>query len=181
MLLYKPDKNALEWKALAAACDARGPTRSRCSPPAARSRRRTTITTIASWRRLPAGPSRFPTGALAAAARSAARGRSRVLHRRCDDHRDRRRVLRARACQRQHRDRHPHRGARARDRARLRRSMRSRAARLSTVYMPGRKITMLPEAAVARVHAHGGRGRARAVAVRRSRRPTARRCAHERA
>ena len=46
MLLYKPDKNALEWKALSAACDASRTTRSSCWTPAARFRRRTTITTI---------------------------------------------------------------------------------------------------------------------------------------
>ena len=61
------------------------------------------------------------------------------------------------------------------------RSIAIARARLSTVYMPGRKITMLPDDVDRRVHAGGRHRAAGAVAVRRDRRRTARRCAHARA
>ena len=94
----------------------------------------------------------FPQGArvrrvrrAAAAARAAGGRRARVLDRRRDDDRDRRCVLGARAGQRPLRDRHPHRRAGAR-RFRAASPLDAMArARLSTVYMPGRKLTMLPD------------------------------------
>ncbi len=58
-------------------------------------------------------------GSSAAAPRSPACTGARVLRGRRDHHRDRRRILGARARQRPSRDRHPHRGPRARDCARL--------------------------------------------------------------
>ena len=160
MLLYKPDKNTLEWKALAAACDAR---------------RRIRVALLAACGAIPSTHDyhfnascsrRFRAGIAFPALRGAAadcrelprRRRARVLDRRRDDHRDRRRVLGARARQRQPRDRHPHRRAGAR-RSRAARALDAIArARLSTVYMPGRKITMLPETAIARFTLAAGRG-----------------------
>jgi exoribonuclease-2 len=100
----------------------------------------------------------FPQGtgfgdyvAPAAARRSACRAEVQcLLHRRRGDDGDRRRLLGHRRCA----DggwthRHPHRRAGPGHPARLRRWTRSLASRLSTVYMPGNKITMLPDAIVA--------------------------------
>ena len=87
------------------------------------------------------------------------RRRAGVQHRRRDDHRDRRRVLGDAPRRRLGAHRRAHRRAGARLRARLRRSTRSPRERLSTVYMPGDKITMLPPPVDRAVHA-----RARAAA-----------------
>ena len=168
MLLYRPDKNALEWKALAAACEAR-----KTNPVALLAACGAIPSThdyhfnaflaeafphgvaFPAWGTLPPVPE-LPRGDCA-----------RVLDRRRDDHRDRRRVLGARASQRQLRGRHPHRVPGARHPARQRRSTASRATRLSTVYMPGRKLTMLPDEAVAAFTLKAGHGAAGAVAVHR--------------
>ena len=57
MLLYQPDKNALEWKALARACETLKTNPVELLARAARSRRRTTSISTASWpRRFPAAP-----------------------------------------------------------------------------------------------------------------------------
>ena len=137
----------------------------------ARSRRRTTTTSIASS---PRRSRRAPVSRRGRRCRRCptcrSRRRARVLDRRRGDDRDRRRVLGARAVRRARRGRHPHRGAGARDRARQRRSTRSARARLSTVYMPGRKITMLPDDVVAAFSLPRAPTRARAVALRRARR-----------
>ena len=98
MLLYRPDKNALEWKALAAACEAAQDQ----SAGAARGVRRDSVDARLSLRSLPrrgvsARHRVSRLGRAAGAARAAARRRARVLDRRRDDDRDRRRVLGARA------------------------------------------------------------------------------------
>ena len=128
---------------------------SRCSPSAARSRRRTTTTTTRFLAEA------FPAGRRVPAVRGAA---ARCPSCRCrrvrafsiddaHDDRDRRRVLGARA-RRTAITRSASTSPRRRSRSRAdRRSTRIARARLSTVYMPGRKITMLPDEAVARVHA----------------------------
>ena len=111
-------------------------TRSRCSPRAARFRRRTSTTsTRSSRRRFRRGTAFPPWGSAAAAARTAGRAGARVLDRRRDDDRDRRRVLGARAARRQLRGRHPHRRAGARRSPRgsaARRASRARGCRPST-------------------------------------------------
>ena len=86
-------------------------------------------------------------GRAAAAARAADRGRARVLDRRSHDDRDRRRVLGARAADRQ-REIGIHIAAPALAMPRGSALDAIARGRLSTVYMPGRKLTMLPEEAV---------------------------------
>ena len=168
MLLYRPDKNALEWKALA-----RGVRRAQDeSGRAARRLRRDSVDARLSLQRFlveafPQGVAFPDWGALPPLPELPRRRRARILDRRRNDDRDRRRVLGARACQRQLRDRHPHRGAGARDAARQRRSIAIARARLSTVYMPGRKLTMLPDEAVAAFTLQRRRRPAGAVALRR--------------
>ena len=149
MLLYKPDKNALEWKALAAACDAL-----QTNP----------VALLADCGAIPSShdyhynaflAQAFPQGIAlprvghaAAGAGAAAGGGPRVLDRRRDDDRDRRRVFGARAAERQLRGRHPHRRARARDSRAARRSMPSRARGCRPSTCPGARSRCCPTAAV---------------------------------
>ena len=87
----------------------------------------------------------FPPLPVPAHAGAAAGRRAGVLDRRCHHHRDRRRVLGRDAGRRHGAGRHPHRRARPGHPRATTRSTRSRAQRMSTVYMPGDKITMLPD------------------------------------
>jgi exoribonuclease-2 len=138
-------QNTLEWKALAAACDA-----ARMSPLAllaecgAIRRRMTTTSTRSSHRRFRRAP-RSPRTARWPAPEPG-RGRPRFLDRRCDDDRDRRRLLGSRAVERQPEIIHIAAPALAIPRGSPLDAIAR--ARLSTVYMPGRKITMLPEQVV---------------------------------
>ena len=137
-------------------------------------------TSTASWPRRFRRAPRSPTGARCRALPELPTAdAARVLDRRRDDDRDRRRVLGARAAQRQLRDRHPHRVPGAGASRAAARSTRIARARLSTVYMPGRKLTMLPERGDRRVHAAGRHGAARAVARTSRSPPTACRSRHE--
>ena len=120
MLLYKPDKNALEWKALSAACDAL-----RTNP----------VALLAQCGAVPSSHEyhynaflaqafpkgvEFPAwGTLPALPDIPLADGARVLDRRSRDDRDRRCVFGARTRQRPSRDRHPHRRAGAFDRTRL--------------------------------------------------------------
>ena len=168
MLLYKPDKNALEWKALAAACEA-----AQDQPAAAAGRMRRDSVDARLSLRSRSSPkrfrraSRFPPGARCRRRPSLPQARrARVFDRRRDDDRDRRRVLGARASQRQLRGRHPHRVPGARDAARERaRPHRALAA------VDGLHARAQADDAAGRggrgVHAGGGRGTARAVALHR--------------
>ena len=165
MLLYKPDKNALEWKALAAACEAQQDQSGRA---ARRVRRdpvdaRLPLRRASSPRRSRSGTAFPPLGPLPPLPELPLAERARVLDRRRVDHRDRRRVLGARARQRQLRDRHPHRGARRS------RSPRGSAARRDRA-----------RAAVDRLHArpqdHDAARRGRRGVHARGRRARARRC-----
>ena len=137
MLLYQPDKNTIEWKTLAAACDT-ARVRSPCSPRAAPFPRRTTTTTTRSWRRRSRGIRLRPTARRRQCPSSASR-RPRVLDRRRDDDGvdD---AFSVRELPNGHYEIGVHIAAPALgirgSRGRLAR------ARLSTVYMPGRKITM---------------------------------------
>ena len=81
--------------------------------------------------------------------RSAGSPGARILDRRRGDDRNRRCFLGARAAGREFRDRHPHCSSRSGDRHAARHSMRSPGPVFPPVYMPGRKITMLPEAVLA--------------------------------
>ena len=112
MLLYRPDKNALEWKALARACETQktNPVDLLAACGAIPSTHefhynRFLARSVPCRRRVPA--------ALDADRRAvAARGeRARVLDRRRDDDRDRRRLLGDAARERQRQDRHPHRSS----------------------------------------------------------------------
>jgi exoribonuclease-2 len=155
-LLYKPDRNRGETKALEAACSETGLSAAHLLESAAPSARRTTITCSASCsnssRAAPLSrrePPALPVG-------PAACRRTRLFDRRRDDHRDRRRLFAA-------------------DAARLGWRVGIHIAapslgiapgsplddiareRLSTVYMPGSKITMLPDTAVERFTLSSGR------------------------
>ncbi len=168
-------------------CCSTSPTRTRSngrrSPPRATARRTTPLALLAAMRR-DSVVARLPLQRVSRARRSRrarrspptarcptlpelpARRGARVLDRRRDDDRDRRRVLGARRC----------RTATARSASTSPRPRSSIArgspldaiarARLSTVYMPGRKITMLPETVVEAFTLAEGRARARAVALR---------------
>ena len=145
MLLYAPDRNALEWKALAAACDS-----AQTNP----------VALLAQCGAIPSSHDYHYNGFLAqafpkgialprvrrapATAGPAARGRARVLDRRSHDDRDRRRVLGARARERPPRDRHPHRGAGARRSRAARRSTRSRASACRPSTCPGARSRCCP-------------------------------------
>jgi hypothetical protein len=120
MLLYKPDKNTLEWKALAAASEAA---------------QKNPVTLLAACGAIPsthdyhfnlflaqAFPqgSAFPAhGALPALPELPVADVRRVLDRRCGDDGSRRRISVRELANGQLRDRHPHRGAGARHRARV--------------------------------------------------------------
>ncbi len=130
MLLYRPDKNALEWKALAAACDAlkTNPVELLAACGAIPSTHEFHFNRFLA-EAFPQGAAFPDWGALPASAGTADGRAARVLDRRRDDDRDRRRVLGARAAERPLRGRHPHRvpGAVAAARQRAR-PHRARAA-----------------------------------------------------
>jgi len=91
-LLYKPDRNTIEVKALEAACAATHLSAAhllhRCGAIASR-----TITTTTSSCPSTSQGHRLPAGGTRHLGRVAAGDRKRLQHRRCDDDRDRRRVL----------------------------------------------------------------------------------------
>jgi len=123
-----------------------GRVRSSCSRPPARFPPRTTTTSGGSSSMLSQGLGCADAGTLpdfpSSPSRRCARSRSTTTR-----HRDRRRVLGARPRQRQtSRSASTSRRRRSRSRATARSTHRARAA--VDVYMPGRKITMLPDAAI---------------------------------
>jgi exoribonuclease-2 len=120
MLLYKPDKNTLEWKALAAASEAaqKNPVALLASCGAIPVDARISLQRV-SGAGVPQGSGFAPYWIAAIAARAAAGRRARVFHRRRDDDGSRRCILGARARERELRDRHSHRRSRARHPARL--------------------------------------------------------------
>ncbi len=130
MLLYRPEKNALEWKALAAACEARktGPVELLAAAGAIPSTHDYHFGRFV-FDAFPKGTGFADVGPLPDFPDLPAGARARILDRRPHDHRDRRRVLGARARERPPGDRHSHRGASARDRAgQCARPHRARAA-----------------------------------------------------
>ncbi len=166
MLLYKPDKNTLEWKALAAACDAR-----KTNP----------VALLAACGAIPSTHdyhfNRVPRRGVSAGRRVSRVGRR---CRRCpscpsprvrafsiddattteiDD------AFSVRELPNGNYEVGIHIACPALAMPRGSALDRIARSRLSTVYMPGRKLTMLPEEAVARVHAEGGDDAARAVAA----------------
>ncbi len=168
MLLYKPEKNALEWKALAAACEARKARPRRAARGrAARFPRRTTTTSAAFvFDAFPQGHGLCRRGRAAGRSRPPRGARARILDRRPHDHRDRRRVLGARARERPPGDRHSHRRAGARDRAGQRaRPHRARAA-VHRLHARAQDHDAARRGD-RRVHPRGRRRAARAVALRR--------------
>ena len=114
-----------------------------CCWRAAHSRRATTSTTTASSSST-SRRHRIPRHRRARAPHRAARRGRRVLDRRRLHHRDRRRLLGDAAPPGRLAHRHPHRRAWRSALAAARRSTRARR-RLSTIHMPGNKITMLPD------------------------------------
>ena len=176
MLLYQPDKNTLEWKSARRGVR-HGAEESgrRCSPRAARS-----LVARLPLQRVPgAGVSQGhlrlpPAGALAPCARACrapTSARSRSTTRRRPKSTMRSRCASCRTATTKSASISPRRRSAFRARSPLDAAAR---ARLSTVYMPGRKITMLPDDVRGRVHAGGRPQSAGAVAVRRSRAPTGR-------
>ncbi len=181
MLLYKPDKNTLEWKALAAACD-----ELRTNPRrAARRMRRDSVDARlplqrASSRRLSRRASHSRRGGPLPALPELPPprcARSRSTTRRRPRSTTPSRCATCRTATTRSASTSPRRRSRSRA---ARRSTRSRAARLSTVYMPGRKITMLPDEVVAAFTLAEGMRRRRCRCTRKSP-PTARWCATRRA
>ena len=168
MLLYRPDKNALEWKALSAACDARADESGR----AARRLRRDSVDA-----RVPLRPRSWSRRF-----RRASRSRRGARCRRCPS-------CRSRTCARSRSttQRRPRSTTRSRCASLPNGNVeigihiaapalampRGSAldaiarARLSTVYMPGRKITMLPDDVVDAFTLAAGEHASGAVAVRR--------------
>ena len=151
----------------------RRPIRSRCSPRAARSRRRTSTTsTASSSRRSRAAPRSRTAGAAAALPGCRSRERACVLDRRpttteIDD------AFSVRELRDGNVEIGIHIAAPALAIARGSPLDAVARARLSTVYMPGRKLTMLPDDARRRVHARGGRDAVRRCRSTSRRRPTA--------
>ncbi len=148
-LLFKPDKNSIEYKALDAAASELQTTPQRLMLAAGG---------IASPKELhmarflfenfPRAPA-FRAVAVPAAPRRCRWPRSR--HSRSTTSPPPRSTTRFRSCTLDDgtgAGRHPHRRAGPGHRAATTRSTRSRAARMSTVYMPGDKITMLPDEVV---------------------------------
>ena len=148
-ILFKPDKNAPEYKAVVEA------SRAAQLAPLDLLKNAGAIDSPYQfhWKRFlfenfPKGTAFPPLSAPGDQGRAAAGRRAGLLHRRLRHHRDRRRAVGA-GPGHGHRDRgHPHRRAGPGRAAGQRRSTRWRAQRLSTVYMPGYKITMLPDEVV---------------------------------
>ena len=157
-ILFKPDKNAPEYKAVVEASRAH-----------AHARRWTCCRQAGAidspyqfhWQRFlfenfPKGTGFPPLQAPAIKDELPLAPRAGVLDRRLQHHRDRRRAVGAGPGQRHGHARHPHRRAGPGARSRAAPSTRWRAQRLSTVYMPGYKITMLPDDVVQAYTLHGG-------------------------
>ena len=169
MLLYKPDKNALEWKALSAACDAL-----RTNP----------VALLAQCGAVPSSHEyhynaflaqafpkgvEFPAWGTLPALPDTPLAEARAFS--IDDHTTTEidDAFSVRALGNGHHEIGIHIAAPALSIARGSPLDAIARDRLSTVYMPGRKITMLPDAAITDFHAVRGTGAARFVAVRRSR------------
>ena len=181
MLLYRPDKNALEWKALSAACDAE-----RMQPRrAARRLRRDCFVArvplrplprrgVSEGRRVPGVGELPPLPDL-----PLADVRAFSVDDRHDD-RDRRRVLGSGACKRQRRDRHPHRRTRRFRCRAAASSMRSRASDCRPCTCPGGRSRCFPTTRSLRSRSTRGARVPRCRCTSR-RRMTACRCAARRA